>query len=194
MRRGRYVVSESYVVAYELLTMFLLSACPYLAFIGRRIGRMKVKEDAMSSVTRTQDGTMGGSHVVAAVQLAGARSRLLKAFIFEILVILVNLIGALAMVGATIGMATEDNFTGATLYFGYLSDLGPAALLVTGLVLTVILAIRTWRMLDAANSNNVQALRNLSSLGWAVTAIFSSYILTGILLLRVNRSIGELDV
>ncbi len=148
----------------------------------------------MSTVTRTQDGTMSGSHFGAAAQLSSVRSRLLKALIFEIFVILVNFFGALAMVGATIGMATEDNFTGATLYFGYVSDLGPAVLIVAGLVLTIILAIRTWRMLDAASSHNVQALRKLSSLGWAVIAIFSSYILTGILLLRVNRSIGELDV
>jgi len=147
----------------------------------------------MSTLTQTQDGVMRGPGATTAARLSSVRRQLLRALIFEALVIPVNAFGALAMVGATIGMATEDNFTGVNLYFGYLSDGGIAVLLVAGLALTLAVAIRTWKMLNAVNDADIATLKKLSSLGWAVVAIFSSYVVPGILLLRANDPIRSLD-
>ena len=141
----------------------------------------------MATVTQTTD------ELARAAPLPGIRSQLLKALIFEAVAMLVNVAGALALVGATIGMATEDNFTGATLYFGYLADGLPAAFFAAAAVLSVAVAVRTWRLLDAANRGDVPALKRLSSPGWAVVGIFASYVAPGIQLLRANGTIQDLD-
>jgi len=138
----------------------------------------------MSAVTQASDRT----------QLALIRTRLQQILIFEIAVLLANLYGVFAMIGATYAMATLDGFTGVNLYFGYLSDGSIVAALVAIEVLTVVVAVRTWRMLQAANTGDIPALKKLSSAGWAVIAIFSSYIATGIALQRINEMIRTLDV
>ena len=116
-------------------------------------------------------------------------SKLQKTLIFEVVVILGNSVGALALIGATYAMAIQDRFTGANLFFGYLADGVPAALFAAAAVLTVVVAIRTWKMLNAANSGNIAALRQLSSPGWAVVAIFASWMVPGITLLKVIAAI-----
>ncbi|HEX2646569.1 MAG TPA: hypothetical protein VHO95_05035 [Candidatus Dormibacteraeota bacterium] len=120
-------------------------------------------------------------------------SRLQKVLGVEIGILLLNLFGVFEMVGATYGMATEDGFTGVTLYFGYLTDGAILAALVAIEILTAVVTVRTWRMLDAANKGNVGALKNLSSAGWATIAIFSSYVATGLMLLKVNTMVHALD-
>jgi hypothetical protein len=96
------------------------------------------------------------------------------------------------LIGATYAMATQDHFTGATLFFGYLADGIPAALFAAGAVLAVMVTIRTWRMLDAANGGDVAALARLSSPGWAVVAIFACWVGPGITLRKVNTAVREL--
>jgi hypothetical protein len=128
----------------------------------------------------------------SAAALSGISSKLQKILFFEVLVIAGNSFGALVMIGAVYAMATQDGFTGANLYFGYLADGIPAGLLVAAAALTIVVATRTWKMLSAANSGDVAALTALSSPGWAVVAVFSSYVWPGIALLRVNRTIREL--
>ncbi|HKF17982.1 MAG TPA: hypothetical protein VKF14_12420 [Candidatus Dormibacteraeota bacterium] len=128
------------------------------------------------------------------MQLARIRTRLQQILIFEIAVLLANLCGVFAMIGATYAMATLDGFTGVNLYFGYLSDGSIVAALVAIEVLTLVVAVRTWRMLQAANTGDLPALKKLSSAGWAVIAIFSSYIATGIVLRRINEMTRTLDV
>ncbi len=128
----------------------------------------------------------------SAAALSRISSRLQKNLFVEVLVILGNSCGALVMIGTAYAMATQDRFTGATLYFGYLADGIPAALLAAGAVLTVVVANRTWKMLTAANRGDIAALKTLSSPGWAVVAIFSSWVGPGISLLKVSRAISEL--
>jgi hypothetical protein len=147
----------------------------------------------MATVTQTTDEHVGARGGTRAAQLTGIRSRLLTALIFEVVALLVSAVGVLMMVGATIGMATEDNFTGVTLFFGYLADGIPAAFLAAGAAFTVPVGIRTWKLLDAADRGDVAALKRLSSSGWAVVGIFASYVVPGILLLRANRAIRDLD-
>jgi hypothetical protein len=128
----------------------------------------------------------------SAAALSSISSKLQKALVFEVLVIVGNSAGALLMIGATYAMASQDHFTGATLFFGYLADGIPAALFVAAAALTAVVAIRTSKMLNAANSGDTAALRQLSSPGWAVVAIFASWVVPGITLLKVNEAIKEL--
>jgi hypothetical protein len=125
----------------------------------------------------------------SAAALSGISSKLQKNLLFMVLVIVGNSVGALVMAGATYAMATQDHFTGASLYFGYLADGIPAALFVAAAVLTVAVAVRTWRMLNAANGGDIAALKSLSSPGWAVVAIFACWVVPGITLLKVNTAI-----
>jgi len=128
----------------------------------------------------------------AAAALSSIGSKLQKNLFFLVLVMLGNIVAALMLIGGAYGMATQDHFTGATLYFGYLADGIPAAFFVAAAVLTVVVAIRTWRMLTAANSGDLTALKRLSSPGLAVVAIFACWVAPGITLLKVNKAIGEL--
>ena len=129
----------------------------------------------------------------SAAALSSISSKLQKNLFFLVLVILGNTIGALVLIGAAYAMATQDHFTGSTLYFGYLADGIPAALLLAAAVLTVVVVIRTWRMLSAANSGDIAALKQLSSPGWAVVAIFACWVAPGITLLKVNTAVKELN-
>ena len=143
------------------------------------------------SVTQTRDIVLNGPGAATEVQRSAIRSRLLKALVFEILAVIASVWGALYMVGATIGMATEDKFTGVTLYFGYLTDGLPTAFLITSAVLSLTLAVRTWRMLGAANRDDLATLRKLNSLGWVAIAYVFSWIVPGFHLQRANRLIRE---
>ena len=121
-------------------------------------------------------------------------SRMLqKNLIFLVLVTLGNAAGAVMLIGATYAMATEDHFTEATLFSGYLADGIPAAFFVAAAVLAVMVMIRTWRMLAAANSGDVAALTRLSSPGWAVVAIFACWVGPGITMCKVNTAVKELN-
>ena len=129
----------------------------------------------------------------SATALSHISGKLQKNLVFLILVLLGNIGGALALIVATYGMATEDHFTGATLVSGYLADGIPAAFFVAASVLTVMVAIRTWKMLSAANSGDIAALKRLSSPGWAIVAIFACWVFPGITLLKVNTAVRELS-
>ena len=143
------------------------------------------------SVTQTRDIVSDSAVAAAEAQRSAIRSRLVKALVFEILAAIVSIFGALEMIGATIGMATEDNFKGVTLYFGYLADGLPAAFFITSAALSVTLAVRTWRMLAAANRDDVATLRQLNSLGWVAIAYVFSWVVPGFHLLKANRLIRE---
>lgn len=146
----------------------------------------------MSTVTHSAErvSSAGPAAQAHSSRIAG---RLQKLLVFEIVVLLANLYGAFVMIGVTYAMATEDGFTGVNLYFGYLSDLSVVAVLIASEVLTLLVAVRTWRMLSAATKGDLATLRRFSSAGWATIAIFSSYIVTGIVLLGVNREIRALE-
>jgi hypothetical protein len=150
----------------------------------------KGKEDTMTSASQAPDRLPATPSPAAA--LSSISSKLQKTLFFEVVVILGNSAGALAMIGATYAMATQDHFTGSTLFFGYLADGIPAALFAAAAVLTAVVAIRTWKMLTAANSGDIAALKEQSSPGWAVVAIFASWVVPGITLLKVNAAIKEL--
>jgi len=143
----------------------------------------------MTTVTKPADRPPVTSTGVA---LSSIGSTLQKTLVFEVLVILGNSLGALAMIGAAYGMATQDHFTGASLYFGYLADGVPAALFAAAAVLTAVVAVSTWKMLNAANSGDIAMLRQLSSPGWAVVAVVASWVVPGIALRKVNAAIREL--
>ena len=143
------------------------------------------------SATQTRDIVSDSPVAVAEDQRSAIRSRLLNALVFEILAAVASAWGAFYMIGATIGMATEDHFTGVALYFGYLADGIPAAFLISSAVLSVTLAVRTWRMLSAANRDDVPTLRRFNSLGWVAIAYVFSWIVPGFHLLKANRLIRE---
>ena len=128
----------------------------------------------------------------AATALSGITSKLQKILLAEVLVFLGNGAAAVALINATYGMATEDHFTGATLVSGYLADGIPAALFAAAAVLTACVAVRTWKMLDAAGRGDVAALARLSSPGWAVIAMIASWVIPGRMLQQVNGAIREL--
>ena len=128
----------------------------------------------------------------SAAALSSISSKLQKNLFFLFLVFVGNSVGALVLIGATYAMATQDRFTGASLYFGYLADGIPAAVFAAAAALTTVVAIRTWKMLTAANSGEIAALTQLSSPGWAVVAIFACWVVPGITLLKVNTAIKEL--
>ena len=48
-------------------------------------------------------------------------------------------------------------------------------------------------MLHAANGGDIAALEQLSSAGWAVVAIFASWVAPGVTLLKVDAAIRELQ-
>jgi hypothetical protein len=167
--------------------------------LGRYLGRLVVaaiptasvgKEDVMTTASQPADRLRVTSTAAA---LSSIGSKLQKALIFEVVAILGNSAAALALIGTTYAMATQDRFTGANLFFGYLADGMPAALFAAAAVLTVVVAIRTWKMLTAANSGDVAATRQLSSPGWAVVAILASWVVPGITLRKVNAAIKELQ-
>ncbi len=143
----------------------------------------------MTTVTQPADSPRV---TATAAALSSVGSKLQKTLFFEVLVILGNSAGALAMIGAAYGMATQDHFTGVNLYFGYLADGVPAALFAAAAVLTAVVAVRTWKMLGAANSGDTATLTQLSSPGWAVVAIFAGWVVPGITLLKVNAAIRDL--
>ena len=141
----------------------------------------------MTSVQAPADG------LSSAAALSSISSKLQKNLFFLVLVIVGNAVGALMLTGATYAMATQDHFTGASLFFGYLADSVPAALFAAAAVLAVVVTIRTWRMLDAASSGDVAALKRLSSPGWAVVAVFACWVGPGITLRKVNAAVRELS-
>ena len=120
--------------------------------------------------------------------LSSISSKLQKNLFFLVLVIPCNAVGAVMLIGATYAMATQDHFTGASLFFGYLADGIPAVFFAAAAVLAVVVTIKTWRMLDAANSGDIAALKRLSSPGWAVVAIFACWVGPGITLRGNARS------
>ena len=140
----------------------------------------------MTTVSTTAD------HVSAPAALARISSKLQTNLIFLVLVLVGNIVGAAMLIAGTYSMATEDHFTGSTLFFGYLATGIPAALFAAAAVLTVVVMIRTWRMLTAANSGDIAALKRLSSPGWAVVAIFACWVGPGKTLLHVNAAVREL--
>lgn len=129
----------------------------------------------------------------AATALSRISGKLQRNLVFLILVLVGNILAAVALIVATYGMATEDHFTGATLVSGYLADGIPAAFFVAASVLTVVVAIRTGKMLSAANDGDIAALKQTSSPSWAVIAIFACWVFPGITLLRVNTAVRELS-
>ena len=128
----------------------------------------------------------------APAALARISSKLQTNLIFLVLVLVGNIVGAAMLIAGTYSMATEDHFTGSTLFFGYLASGIPAALFAAAAVLTVVVMIRTWRMLTAANSGDIAALKRLSSPGWAVVAVFACWVGPGKTLLNVNAAVREL--
>jgi len=126
--------------------------------------------------------------------LSGITSKLQKILLVEVLVFLGNSAAAVALIIATYSMATEDHFTGTTLVSGYLAVGIPAALFGAAAALTACVAVRTWKMLDAAGRGDVAALTRLSSPGWAVIAMIASWVIPGRMLQQVNGAIRELRI
>jgi len=140
----------------------------------------------MTTVSRPADRPL------APTALSGITSKLQKILLAEVVVFLGNSAAAVALITATYSMATEDHFTGTTLVSGYLADGIPAALFAVAAVLTACVAVRTWKMLDAAGRGDVAALTRLSSPGWAVIAMIASWVIPGRMLQQVNGAIREL--
>ena len=128
----------------------------------------------------------------AATARSGITSKLQKILLAEVLAFLGNIAVAVALINATYAMATQDHFTGATLVSGYLADGIPAALFAAAAALTACVAVRTWKMLDAAGRGDVAALSRLSSPGWAVIAMIASWVIPGRMLQQVNGAIRGL--
>ena len=129
----------------------------------------------------------------AVTALSSITSKLQKILLVEVLVFLGNSAAAVALIIATYSMATEDHFTGTTLVSGYLASGIPAAVFAAAAVLTACVAVRTWKMLDAAGRGDVAALTRLSSPGWAVIAVIASWVIPGRMLQQVNGAIRELS-
>ena len=142
----------------------------------------------MTTVSRPAD------RALAPPTLSGITSKLQKTLLVEALVFVGNSAAAVALIIATYGMATEDHFTGTTLVSGYLATGIPAALFAAAAALTACVAVRTWKMLDAAGRGDVAALTRLSSPGWAVIAMIASWVIPGRMLQQVNGAIGELRI
>ena len=140
----------------------------------------------MTTVSRPAD------RALAPPTLSGITSKLQKTLLVEALVFVGNSAAAVALIIATYGMATEDHFTGTTLVSGYLATGIPAALFAAAAALTACVAVRTWKMLDAAGRGDVAALTRLSSPGWAVIAMIASWVIPGRMLQQVNGAIREL--
>jgi len=142
----------------------------------------------MTTVSRPAD------RALAPPTLSGITSKLQKTLLVEALVFVGNSAAAVALIIATYGMATEDHFTGTTLVSGYLATGIPAALFAAAAALTACVAVRTWKMLDAAGRGDVAALTRLSSPGWAVIAMIASWVIPGRMLQQVNGAIRELGI
>ena len=140
----------------------------------------------MTTVSRT------ANRLPTATAISGITSKLQKILLVEVLVFLGNSGAAVALIMATYGMATEDHFTGTTLVSGYLATGIPAALFAAAAALTACVAVRTWKMLDAAGCGDVGALTRLSSPGWAVIAMIASWVIPGRMLQQINGAIREL--
>jgi hypothetical protein len=174
------------VPIYEFSPMTAVPSQRRLA-ANRIVAPSESQEDTMTTVHSPAD------RQASATALSHISGKLQKNLVFLILVLLGNFVGALALIVATYGMATEDHFTGATLLSGYLADGIPAGFFVAATVLTVLVAIRTWKMLSAANRGDITALKQLSSPGWAIVAIFACWVFPGIMLLKINTVVRELS-
>lgn len=183
---GRPQEQAAYVPIYEFP---LMTAFPFQRRLAanRILAPSEGQEDTMTTVHSPAE------RVASATALSHISGKLQKNLVFLILVLMGNIAGALALIVATYGMATEDHFTGATLVSGYLADGIPAGFFVAAAVLTVLVAIRTWKMLGAANSGDITALKQLSSPGWAIVAIFACWVFPGIMLLKINKAVSELS-
>ena len=177
---GRLASGQPYEPIYEFAPMMAAVSQRRLAAIGYP-HRTGAQEDTMTTVENPAD------RLPSAAALSHISGKLQLNLVFLILVLLGNIVGALALIVATYGMAT-----GATLVSGYLTSGLPAAFFVAAAVLTVMVAARTWQMLSAANSGDIAALTRLSSPSWAIVAIFACWVFPGITLLKVNTAVREL--
>jgi hypothetical protein len=145
----------------------------------------------MSSVNPTAQSR--ATEPAREVRLSSVFGGLVRTLVFEILAALGSAYGAFAMIGVIYSVLSQDNFHGATLYFAYLSNGTLILVLAASSAISVAVAGRVLRMLRAANDGDVAGLRKLSSPGWAIAAIFGSYVLPGVWLLRIHRTIRTLD-
>ncbi len=124
-------------------------------------------------------------------ELSGVKTEILVAFIFEIL----------ALIGWIVGMIILGILA---LLYGIVSGLNQyvfAALIVPAIIYTIIflilfiptilVLIRTNRMRKALNKGDIQTLKSLNSIGWAIVALIFSGIIPGIMLLIAYGPIEE---
>ncbi len=147
----------------------------------------------MTTVAQTQDRHSGQPGVARQGQLSRIVGKLGTALAFEVLTIVLNIYLALTVTGVTFGVATKGNVTGVAAYFNDPSNGGFAALLLLGVGFTVVVLIRTVRMLNAAGRGDVAALKQLNSVGWAIVAIIFRGLVQGLLLLGASGAIKSLD-
>jgi len=128
--------------------------------------------------------------VASGNQLGSIKTEILVAWIFALLVVIGWIIGLLVGIYYLI-------------FFGILGGpyVGPV-FLVTGIIYTVVFLIlmipsilvmnRTNRMRKAANKGEIDRLKELNSIGWAIVALIFSGIIPGVMLLIAHGPIEEL--
>ena len=125
-------------------------------------------------------------------KLASIKTYMLIAFIFNIIILVVWALEGIWQIVVYATFAPYYNIYGA--YYGAAS----AALLIEGivflvfLVFAVIVFMRVRRMYNAVNSGDINTLKQLNNIMWAILALIFAGVIPGIMLLISFGPINEL--
>jgi putative membrane protein len=123
-------------------------------------------------------------------KLASIKTYMLIAFIFNIIILVV---WALEGIWQILTYATFASYYIYDIYYG-----ASAAWLITGIVFLVLLVfavivfMRVRRMYNAVNSGDINTLKQLNNMMWAILALIFAGVIPGIMLLISFGPINEL--
>lgn len=120
--------------------------------------------------------------------MGSVKTEILVAWIFTLLTLIGWIIGLLFYVGTGIFLAS--------LPFSELAArvlIIPGALFFVMMIPTILVFQRTSLMRGAANRGDVDKLKRLNSIGWAIAALFFSGVIPGIMLLIAHSPIERLS-
>jgi len=123
------------------------------------------------------------------VELESVKTEILVAWIFALLVLIGWIIGFLWELGTGIFMASLP-YVG--LFAGGFFLIGGIVFFIL-IIPTILVFRRTNQMRGAANRGDVNELRRLNSIGWAIAALIFSGVIPGIMLLIAHSSIERLS-
>lgn len=134
-------------------------------------------------------------------EIGSIKTEILVAWIFSLLVLIAWIVGliysivVIAIMGGILGPLgpslgpLEPSFAGYLLAGGIVCSI----VILIFMIPTIMVYNRTNRMRIAANKSNVQQLKKLNSIGWAIVALIFTLIIPGVMLLIAHGPIKDLQ-